>query len=103
MAQKHDLPEWVELYMTEMFKWAFYRLSDEEQAKDVVQDTFVAADEKIQLKAHKAMCSACTNYEKQSYFMDKALSHPYKPTDPSLDISTLKKETISEMEKNKTK
>ena len=29
--------------------------------------------EKLQLKVHKAMCDACTMYEKQSNILDKAL------------------------------
>lgn len=43
----HNLAEWVELYTSEMINWAYYKLSDEELAKDIVQDTFVAATEKI--------------------------------------------------------
>ena len=46
--QKHDLSEWVELYTSELFSWALHKLSDEELAKDLIQDTFVAAAEKIQ-------------------------------------------------------
>ena len=45
--QKHDLTEWVELFTSELFNWALHKLSDEELAKDLVQDTFVAAAEKI--------------------------------------------------------
>lgn len=55
--------------------------------------------EKVQLTAHKAMCNACTNYEKQSIFMDKALSHPSEPVDNSIDLTDLKKETKSIIEK----
>ncbi len=51
--------------------------------------------EKMQLKAHKAMCNACTNYEKQSYFIDKALKHPSKAVENSTDLSDLKKETLA--------
>ncbi len=29
--------------------------------------------EKLQLKAHKMMCDACSRYEKQSLFLDKAI------------------------------
>ena len=55
--------------------------------------------EKLQLKAHKAMCNACTNYEKQSYLMDKALRHPYKPVEQTFEISQLKKETLEKIVK----
>lgn len=57
--------------------------------------------EKIQLSAHKAMCNACTNYEKQSFFMDKALSHPFNPADQSIDLTLLKEQTLSKIEKSK--
>ncbi len=30
--------------------------------------------EKLQLRMHKMMCSACSNYEKQSVFIDKGIS-----------------------------
>ncbi len=29
--------------------------------------------EKLQLKAHKMMCDACSRYEKQSIFLDRAI------------------------------
>lgn len=54
--------------------------------------------EKIQLKTHKSMCDACTNYEKQSLFMDKALSHPPKPTEIQGDpLAELKKKTLAKL------
>lgn len=54
--------------------------------------------EKLQLKMHKTMCDACTNYEKQSKFMDKALSHPYKPGDSTTDdLADLKNETLAKI------
>ncbi len=48
MAGNPDLAQWVETYTGEMFSWALYKLSDEELAKDLVQDTFLAAAEKLQ-------------------------------------------------------
>lgn len=42
-----DLAEWVETYSTELYSWAYFKLSDTEMAKDIVQDTFMAAAEKI--------------------------------------------------------
>jgi RNA polymerase sigma-70 factor (TIGR02943 family) len=30
-----------------MYQWAMYKLNDDEQAKDIVQDTFIAAFEKV--------------------------------------------------------
>lgn len=34
--------------------------------------------EKAQLKAHKMMCRACTNYEKQSALLEKGISYSQK-------------------------
>jgi RNA polymerase sigma-70 factor (ECF subfamily) len=42
-----NLSKWVEEYTSDLYKWAFYKISDSEQAKDLVQDTFLAAAEKI--------------------------------------------------------
>lgn len=44
---EHNLSEWVETYTQPLFKWAFHKVSDAEMAKDLVQDTFLAAAEKI--------------------------------------------------------
>ncbi|MCF8231975.1 MAG: sigma-70 family RNA polymerase sigma factor [Bacteroidales bacterium] len=46
--QKHDISEWVESYTSDMFSYAFHKLSDEELAREIVQDTFVTVAEKIQ-------------------------------------------------------
>ncbi len=53
--------------------------------------------EKLQLKAHKMMCDACSRYEKQSLFLDKAIKscHDF---DPGKDIEPAKAE-IRELKK----
>ncbi len=43
-----NLSELVETYTNELYSWAFYKVSDSELAKDLVQDTFLAAAEKIE-------------------------------------------------------
>ena len=43
-----QLSEWVETYATELFNWAYFKVSNPDQAKDLVQDTFMAAAEKIE-------------------------------------------------------
>lgn len=40
---KAQLAEWVDLYSDELYTWAAYKLNNDENAKDLVQDTFVAA------------------------------------------------------------
>lgn len=41
-----DLTEWVEKYTADLFSWAFYKVSNEELARDLVQETFLAVAEK---------------------------------------------------------
>lgn len=45
--ENKNLSMWVEAYTTELFNWAYYKVSDSDLAKDLVQDTFLAAAEKI--------------------------------------------------------
>lgn len=49
MDQKkaYNIHSWVENYTPELFSWAFHKVSDKELAQDLVQDTFLAAAEKI--------------------------------------------------------
>jgi len=47
MTKDSRLSQWVETYATDLYKWAFHKVSDMESAKDLVQDTFLAAAEKI--------------------------------------------------------
>lgn len=42
-----DLSDWVAQYTEEMYKWASYKTSSVEMAEDLVQDTFLAAAEKL--------------------------------------------------------
>ena len=42
-----NLAEMVEMYTSELYSWAVHKVSDSELAKDLVQDTFLAAVEKI--------------------------------------------------------
>ncbi|MBS3776794.1 MAG: sigma-70 family RNA polymerase sigma factor [Bacteroidales bacterium] len=42
---QQDLSEWVESFTGELFARAYYKVSDPELAKDLVQETFLAASE----------------------------------------------------------
>ncbi|MCD6091296.1 MAG: sigma-70 family RNA polymerase sigma factor [Bacteroidales bacterium] len=44
---KSTLSYWVDEHTQAMYSWAFHKVSDMEIAKDLVQDTFLAAAEKI--------------------------------------------------------
>jgi len=57
--------------------------------------------ERLQLKVHKSMCDACRNYEKQNYFIEKAITN-YKEADSqklTVDLSGFKKSIIEKIEK----
>jgi RNA polymerase sigma-70 factor (TIGR02943 family) len=45
--QTRELAQWVSEHTEEMYKWALYKTSSRELAEDLVQDTFLAAAEKI--------------------------------------------------------
>ena len=44
---QYNLTEWVDTYTDDLFSWALYKVSNDEVASDLVQDTFLAAAEKI--------------------------------------------------------
>ncbi len=46
--KKPDIAGWVESFSGELYSWALYKVSDPELAKDLVQDTFLAAAEKME-------------------------------------------------------
>ncbi len=48
MAADYRLSQWVETYTSELYSWASHKVSDSELARDLVQDTFLAAAEKIE-------------------------------------------------------
>ena len=48
ISETNLLPHWVENYTEELHSWAFHKVSDGELAKDLVQDTFLAAAEKLE-------------------------------------------------------
>ncbi len=47
VANKNALSDWVEKYLNDLYSWAFYKVSNAELASDLVQDTFLAAAEKL--------------------------------------------------------
>ena len=55
----------------------------------------LSVKEKLQLRMHKKMCNACSNYEKQSMFLDKGISVLQKREISIDDIEQLK-HTITE-------
>ncbi len=48
MSQNQEnLSDWVNQYTTELYSWALHKVSNTELAADLVQDTFLAAAEKM--------------------------------------------------------
>ncbi len=45
--KKDELSAWVEEYTSELYSWAYHKVSNDVLAADLVQDTFLAAAEKI--------------------------------------------------------
>ncbi len=56
--------------------------------------------ERLQLKVHKSMCNACSNYEKQNYFLEKAISQQEKLEQKKLeiDVDSFKKTILDKIE-----
>ena len=61
----------------------------------------LSLSEKIRLLMHKAMCDACTLYEKQSITLDRALSGSEKREEIIIDLNNFKKDIIAKIEKSK--
>ena len=46
-TENQVLTNWVDTYTNDLYSWALHKVSNTELAKDLVQDTFLAASEKI--------------------------------------------------------
>lgn len=46
-TKEKSLTDWVDTFTEDLFSWAYTKVSDVELAKDLVQDTFLVASEKI--------------------------------------------------------
>jgi hypothetical protein len=57
--------------------------------------------EGIQLKMHLSMCRNCSNYEKQTNFIDRLLNRQSKSLPSTTDIASLEERIISDI-KNKS-
>ena len=71
------------------------------KATELIEKRFhfeLSAKEKLQLKMHKIMCSACSNYEKQSSLIEKAISKLEKTKVSTTDVETLKNTITTKIE-----
>lgn len=59
--------------------------------------------EKLQLKLHKMMCDACTNYEKQNIIIEKAIANQEdkeeKPDQKDINLPDFKKSILDKLAK----
>ncbi len=87
--QNNALSDWVENYTQPLFKWAFHKVSDTEIAKDLVQDTFLAAAEKIDSfrgeSSPKTWLFSILNYKIIDYYRAK-MKQPQKIESQSFDL-----------------
>jgi hypothetical protein len=75
------------------------------KATELIEKKFhfeLSVKEKLQLKMHKMMCSACSNYEKQSGLIEKVISNLEKSKVSTVDVEALKN-TISKKIEGLTK
>lgn len=59
----------------------------------------LSAKEKLQLKVHKMMCSACTNYEKQNLLIEKSFENQAQISDSQIDLEQFKKSVVDKLNK----
>lgn len=63
------------------------------KATELIEKRFyfkLSFKEKLQLKLHKTMCDACTNYEKQSKIIEKGIEMYQKKKHDEIDMTLLK-------------
>lgn len=64
------------------------------KASELIEKKFhfkLSFRERLQLKMHKMMCSACTMYEKQSTILEKSIEIQYKKLGKEQELDELKK------------
>ena len=65
------------------------------KATELIEKNFhvqLSFSERMQLKAHKMMCDACRNYEKQSILIEKGMETFQKNQKIEIDLEQLKKQ-----------
>lgn len=73
------------------------------KATELIEKKFhvkLSFTERMQLKAHKMMCDACTNYEKQSAIIEKGIENQQKKQHPQIDLEQLKKQISLNLKKS---
>lgn len=58
----------------------------------------LSSKEKMQLMMHKAMCEACSRYEKQSQLIDEVISGQAPKTPSEGEVNLLKQKILSDLD-----
>ena len=53
--------------------------------------------ERLQLKVHKSMCKACSNYEKQSTVLEHGIHKQLNKQESSVDVEKLKEDIMMKL------
>lgn len=72
------------------------------KATELIEKNFqihLSLRERLQLKMHKMMCDACSNYEKQSRLIDKGLSMSHPSDVKTVNVDDLKRKINHEIDK----
>jgi len=59
----------------------------------------LSAGEKMQLKMHKMMCSACTNYHKHNLIIENSINNQEKVNDQHADLEKFKNSILEKLPK----
>lgn len=71
------------------------------KATELIEKKFhfeLSIKEKLQLKVHKMMCKACTNYDKHSTIIEKGISNIKNSNATSIDVELLKSKISKKIE-----
>lgn len=76
MEKEEHIKQWIELYSSELLNRAIYLISDKEEAKDIVQDVFLAAysgyqsfkgNSKVKTWLHTILKNKVADYYRKKY------------------------------------
>lgn len=73
------------------------------KATELIEKQFhfkLSAKEKLQLRIHKMMCEACTNYEKQDNLIEKALKNQQQKPAGKINIDQFKDAVLDKLDNN---
>ena len=55
--------------------------------------------EKLQLKVHKMMCNACSNYEKQNLIIEESIANQENVSNNQIDVEQFKVSILEKLSK----